>query len=282
MSPSTVEVWVAPLDVDAPPLVACLSARERRRAARFRTARDARRFAAAHGWLRHVLGAVLGLSPGDVRLADGAGKPHLAGGRGPRFNLSYSGEVALVAVSLHEVGVDVERVDRPGALEAAAVACTPSEQAALDRLSAPERAAAFLRLWTMKEAYLKARGTGLAVAPDLVEVGPPIDGRAPARTAGEPGPARWWVRELRALPGYVGAVAAEGGEWIAVERDARQLLPSLCDGVGPGYPTPAPRSDMEPAPSAGGRIVGVQVEGSRAAGNDQRSAAAGPTVWTAS
>ena len=218
---ATVHVWVAPLVVPDPQyasLVAALSATERERARRYRSADDARRFCVARGWLRHVLGVELGRPSAAVPVTEGPGKPRLLGRTGPCFNLSHAGELAVVAVADFEVGVDVEHCGSgEPALEAAPVACTPVELAALEQLPAGERAEAFLWLWTAKEAYLKARGVGLAVAPDSVEIG--------LARAGEAGSTGWWVRALHPAPGYVGAVAAEGADWEVELRHPSKVDP---------------------------------------------------------
>jgi 4'-phosphopantetheinyl transferase len=210
-----VEVWVAPLQVSASAhdaLVATLTPAEHDRAGRYRFADDARRFSVARGWLRHVLGDAVGVPPSDIAFAAGPGKPRLAtrgrppgaaGAGGPCFNLSHAGELALIALSDGEVGVDVEpESSGPAALEAAAVACTPAEAAALDSLPVEARPTAALRMWTAKEAFLKATGEGLAVPPDRVQITAP-----------------WSVRELRPAAGYLGAVAAEGKDWEVVLRN---------------------------------------------------------------
>src|SRR5947209_9528837 len=106
-SVETVQVWVAPLDV-APTVLASLAATlspaERVRAGRFCFPVDARRFIAAHGWLRNVLGDTLGIAPAQLALTDGPGKPRLADDEaGLRFNLSRSAGLALVAVAPHDV-----------------------------------------------------------------------------------------------------------------------------------------------------------------------------------
>lgn len=207
---ANVDVWVAGLLV-APTvrrrLAAALSADERDRAARYRTEADAHRFTVARGRLRQVLGAALGCDPAEVRFATGPGKPRLAGD-GPAFNLSHAGDLALVAVARFEVGVDVEHLaSAPPWEEVAPVACTPAEVDALRRLPAARRDAAFCSLWTGKEAYLKATGDGLAVAPHLVTVGVPSPGRHTPAGGG------WSVLGVRPAPGYVAAVAAEGNAW---------------------------------------------------------------------
>lgn len=229
-----VDVWVAPLDV-APPVLdrlsAVLSPVERRRAGAYRSASDARRFSAARGWLRHVLGAVLGLEPAAVPVSEGPGKPRLLLGGPPRFNVSHAGDLALVAVASFEVGVDVEDA-RSGRRwsDLAPVACSPREAAALAGLPEGEQEEAFLAVWTAKEAYLKATGEGLAVPPERVVVGRPAPGghSAVRVDGGEP---RWWVRPVRPAPGYVGAVAAEGTRWAVRLRPTTVLDPRRLPGA---------------------------------------------------
>ena len=90
------------------------------------------------------------------------GKPYLPGG--PSFNVSHSVEFLAVAVADEgRVGVDVERL-RPvrRSDRVAARRFAPSEQAWLGATGLRERDAAFLRIWTRKEAFAKALGSGLA------------------------------------------------------------------------------------------------------------------------
>lgn len=238
---AAVDVWVAPLDL-APgamaSLVASLSTAERARSGRYRSPRDTRRFSAARGWLRHVLATELAAPPAAIRLSDGPGKPRLLGWPGPCFNLSHSGDLALIAVATREVGVDVE--DRSAGhhgLDVVNLACNAAEAVSLGRLPPSERADAFLCRWTAKEAYLKATGQGLSVPPDRVEVGVVgVGAAAPMRVTGDRGPSRWWVRQLRPHPGYVGAVAAEGPDWEVSLRSTEELCFE---------------ADVEPAPWAG-------------------------------
>lgn len=233
---ATVDVWVAPLDVDGRSLarlVAGLSQAERARAARFRFSRDARRFAAARGWLRHVLATELGTAPAEVPLSELPGKPRLL--EGPCFNVSHAHELALVAVATGQVGVDVEHAGAgPAALHAADIACSPAEAAALRRLPPAERPDAFLWRWTAKEAYLKAKGLGLAVPPGHVEVATAPEGAAAAvRETGDAAPPRWWIRGIRPASGYIGGVAAEGRNWRVRLRPATLQAAPVPGGVGP-------------------------------------------------
>ncbi len=226
---TSVHVWVAPLSV-APPqrdaLVACLDAAERARAKRYRDQDDADAFSVARGWLRHVLATATATPAAEIDIVGAPGKPRLGAGT-LCFNLSRTAGLALIAVSAREVGVDVEHRDHgQRGLDAMTLACSPAEAAAIDALSPQDRAEAFLRRWTTKEAYLKARGIGLSLAPDRIGVGAaPAGAPAPVQVAGQPARPRWWVRELRLGPSYVAAVAAEGHDWTVVLRRATDLVP---------------------------------------------------------
>jgi 4'-phosphopantetheinyl transferase len=147
-----------------------LSPIERERAGRLRREDDRRRWIAARTALRQILSGYIGRPPRDVPLVVGAyGKPALAGGT-PHFNLSHAGERALLAVALCEVGVDLE----PAAADSVTLAdlnrlmarvCTVEEAARVRALPVAEQQRAFLRLWVMKEAYVKGIGVGLGWEP---------------------------------------------------------------------------------------------------------------------
>jgi 4'-phosphopantetheinyl transferase len=94
------------------------------------------------------------------------GKPSLSGQHsGLRFNLSHSGGIALVAVTLErELGVDLEQYSESKADEAVAEKYfSPREFACFDAVSEDLRTRVFLNCWTRKEAYIKARGMGLSI-----------------------------------------------------------------------------------------------------------------------
>src|SRR5579872_1931989 len=86
-----------------------LSEDERRRAQRYAFLRDRVRFIAARSFLRRTLGRHRGVDPASLRFAYGLrGRPELEGAPALQFNLSYSGDQALLAVSRDgPLGVDV-------------------------------------------------------------------------------------------------------------------------------------------------------------------------------
>ena len=138
---SDVEVWQVELAAgEAGWAEALLSADERERAARLTRPEP---WIVARAALRTVLGARLGVPAAEVEFAAGPhGKPELPGAR-LRFNLSHSGERALIALADGvEVGVDVERTARSS--RAVERTLTDGERAALPGGRPPRRAAARL------------------------------------------------------------------------------------------------------------------------------------------
>ena len=107
------------------------------------------------------------------------------------------------------MGVDVERVrPRPRALDLARSRLHPREAEALSAVPAgPDRDVAFARLWTAKEAVLKARGTGLAGG---------LDGFAVLDGAVEAGDGPWTIVGFDPAPGVVGTVAVRSGGPVAL------------------------------------------------------------------
>jgi 4'-phosphopantetheinyl transferase len=130
----------------------------------------------AHAGLRQVLAAYAHADPGLLRFDDGPnGKPKLAppfDAGGIEFNLSHSHETALIAVNQRDdIGVDIEFIKPDFAiLEIADHFFTKREVAALRALPAALQGRAFYKCWTSKEAFLKAKGTGLSGELDEVEI----------------------------------------------------------------------------------------------------------------
>jgi 4'-phosphopantetheinyl transferase len=141
---------------------------ERRRAARFVVARNRIEFIAAHALLRAALASAFGAPPRAWNFVAGThGKPAALVGGTPAplsFNLSHTaGLVGLAATAApdRELGFDVENLARNIDLKVADRYFTPQEVAWLAALPEAERPRGFLRLWTLKEAFIKATGKGL-------------------------------------------------------------------------------------------------------------------------
>lgn len=213
LSPEPGWAHVFRLQLDLPPdrlavLSATLSEDERARAGRFLREVDQQRFIAARGQMRAILAGYLGADPAGLRFRyNPQGKPSLQAGE-PRFNLSHSLGLGLLAVTFgQEVGVDVERLDRDA--DYAGIArrfFAPAEVAEFFAFPLEGRPRAFCTGWTRKEAYIKARGMGMAFALDGFEVS--LDPNTPARlTAPEPG---WSLHAIDPGDGFVAALVVEG------------------------------------------------------------------------
>jgi 4'-phosphopantetheinyl transferase len=148
-----------------------LSAGEWERAMRFRMPADQARFAVTRGVLRTLLGRYLQLPATAIGFsANEYGKPATDGEI--KFNVAHSGDYALLAFTNGvEVGVDVERMSGDRVVsELARRVLSPSEYERFAALVESERETTFFQIWTLKEAVLKALGSGLSIAPECVEV----------------------------------------------------------------------------------------------------------------
>lgn len=218
MTNDEVHVWRVGLpmsEVGVAALRCVLSSDEIARADRFRLPKLRRNFTVARGGLRTLLGRYLNIEPRDVSLVYGAlGKPSLdaAVHKTPlQFNLSHSGELAIYAFALgRTLGVDIECRQAVRNHEGLARRFfSPGEQAAIAALPENERAAAFFRHWVVKEAYLKAQGTGLSSPLDQFEVEFAPD--APPVIRDRSGLAvDWSCRELPCDLDYAAAVVFQG------------------------------------------------------------------------
>lgn len=227
---ATFDVWSVDLVgvSQAPPeWVGLLDAGERDRLGRLRRCEDRLAYAAAHALVRAVAGMKLGRPAGAVRFVSAeGGKPRLAGtegGRCPSFNLSHAeGMVAVAWAEGHEVGVDVEALERPGLDDAlAAFAFAPEEVAALRRLHGAEWRSAFFALWTAKEAVAKAVGLGLSlplagIAVDQGAARAALIGEA-AALVGNAAPASWALWRRAVGPGHMVTAAVPAGGLAAGE-----------------------------------------------------------------
>ena len=237
-----VHVWLADIgDFDG--MAAALAAEERR-AQRFLQPDDRRRFLAGRALTRNVLGGYLGCPPADVMLAlTDSGKPYACrrGGADLRFNISHSGSVVALAVSVGvEVGVDVETEPPSDPASLAPIVLSTQELRAFEALPEALRPAAFVRCWTRKEALLKAAGTGLSSDPRLLTVGWGADPGGPV--AMPDSVVRFAVRDIAVPAGASGSVALAAPA-MAIEIRRRVPTGSLPRTMPPAS-SPLPTSDQ--------------------------------------
>jgi 4'-phosphopantetheinyl transferase len=186
-----------------------LDEQERRRAAAFAHAQFRERYLTGHIALRRLLGAYLDQDPQRLEFtrepcplcAEPHGRPAVVHDGFPlHFSMSYSAGVVLFGFAASPVGVDIEEVPEPAAVDDVAPALHPGEQEELAALPAAERPVAFSRVWARKEAYLKGTGAGLG------------DGLAKIYLGSAPYPVHppgWTLTDLDVGARYAGCVALE-------------------------------------------------------------------------
>lgn len=204
-----VHLWQAEMAGEGDPSV--LPPDELARAARMRRAEPRARFVRSRTLLRTILGAYGGREPVELRFGTtGQGKPRLADAS-IRFNLSRTDAVWLLAVAPdRDVGVDVERTDRPVDPDRLAARLFSRRECEMLRaLDGEEKARAFFRVWACREATVKAMGEGMFShsATFEVEADParPVDAR-PVDGSRFP----WRLGVVPVPPGHVGVLATEG------------------------------------------------------------------------
>jgi len=192
---------------------ASLSAEEKGRASKYVFPRDRERFIRSRGILRELLGGYLSVPGKSIEISCAPrGKPALAEReqhQDLRFNLSHSQGFAIYAFAIgQELGVDAERIrEDVEAQEIAQRYFSIVERAELNRLEAADRARVFFLCWTRKEAYLKARGDGLAIPLDSFNVTLTPD--EPARLTSEDAD-RWSLHSLELGKQWAAALVVEG------------------------------------------------------------------------
>ncbi|OIK06008.1 4'-phosphopantetheinyl transferase family protein [Streptomyces monashensis] len=225
-----VKLWFCPNDELAPAIAATLATywldeHEQEIAGRFLFERDRRQYLVAHALVRRVLALESGIPEAEAVIwRSSRGRPFLQkpveglprGGRELDFNLSHAqGHNLLGMVRRHRIGVDVERLDRGERGLDTIVETFADEERAWVRAAAPGRARdrRVLRLWTLKEAYSKARGLGLGLPFDSFAFTLAEDrGVVAFRPPDDDPSARWRFVELEPVPDVLAAVAVMTGD----------------------------------------------------------------------
>ena len=227
-----VDIWLPDLDVSdcqCASLATLLTIGELKRADQYVQHLDSRRFTVRRGHLRKILASYVGASANALVLGVGThGKPFLELPAGQiHFNMSHSGGLMMLVVSPDcPIGADIEKITHMTE-DIACVAFTERERKDFPELNHPLRLRRLFKLWTCKEAVLKAYGTGLMVEPKDLEIGFSDDtgddyGNG---NAGQWGHVDWCQPSSQARPGSVYSFALRPGFMaaIATVADDRQL-----------------------------------------------------------
>jgi len=219
-----VHVWTSELCEDPSPedierFEGWLSSEETARYRRYLRSQDRNLFLVAHALLRHTLSRYADAAPAAWRFETGEhGRPEIAGPLaelGLRFNISHSpGLVAVLISDGIDAGIDVElpgRVADPAAV--ARSVFSAAEIRALEGLDPDDFQTRFYELWTLGEAYIKARGLGLKIPlrEFTFSVGRDSDVRIQFEESIQDDAAQWQFRLWRPGERHQGAVAVRRG-----------------------------------------------------------------------
>jgi len=220
----TLHLWTARIDDDMDPDWAAvheqtLSVRERERYHRYHRDQDRQLFLVAHVMVRQVLSSYVDRQPDWWEFKTNRhGRPEISNRDSPpglRFNLSHTrGYVAIVVHDDIDAGVDVERTDRirnpRGLAERVFAEPEHAELMALEPDALDER---FYELWTMKEAFIKAKGMGLAIPLDRFWFEADPDGGFTLKSEEpvERHPDFWYFTLRKPTPVHVVATACRSG-----------------------------------------------------------------------
>jgi 4'-phosphopantetheinyl transferase len=239
LQPSDIDIWTAALDRPEEELqryADLLSGGELARSARFRFARDRKRYVARHAILRMILSAYVRCSPRDVEIrSDLKGKPYIFNRKNSpalQFSMSYSAGLALFAfVRFGKIGVDVEQISAfPEMMELAAMNFKPAELQGLAGCSEKTRAELFFSYWGRKEAVLKASGEGLSIPLNQVDVSSlscEAGSWGVCRILGGASGREFRLMDLKVEPGFAAAVAFESSSFdhAATYKDFEAITP---------------------------------------------------------
>ncbi len=167
--PNHIHLWQIPLNITSyAQYDAILPADEKERAYRFIFEKHRRRFILAHFALRKILSEYLTVEAEDIKFEElSHGKPVLISEQNPfhiEFNLSHSGETALLGLRLEKIiGVDIEYHRTRDYLDLAEHVFSDKECKTLMAMTRKEEQMnAFFHIWSQKEAFIKAIGQGLS------------------------------------------------------------------------------------------------------------------------
>ncbi len=209
-----IHIWKIPLNISERLFnlfFSLLSPAEKARAHRFYFDKDRRAFVSVRGHLRWLLGQYLNKNPLEFTFEYNThGKPFLPENR-IHFNVSHSKQLGLIALDpLTAIGIDIEWM-RPdfGGLKIANRFFSEQEVKELEQLDKSEQKKGFFNGWSRKEAYIKARGKGLAIplSQFTVQLSPNMPCKLLGTDHDPPAVHRYLLEEIKVHPEYAAAVA---------------------------------------------------------------------------
>lgn len=197
-----------------------LDKEEREKANRFRFAEDRERFICSRGGTRVLLGKILECDPRSIEFSfNEYGKPFLKD-TGLSFNASHSGDIILIAVTSagFEIGVDVELTTRDASFSKIAQQFFSGQEYELVKGFKDEKLRkAFYRIWTRKEAFIKAVGEGLTHPLDSFVVSHGEEASIVSSDRHED-LANWSIESLDLQPNYEAACVVLGASSLNIQQ----------------------------------------------------------------
>ncbi len=221
LTATSLHLWRANLNLPTPQLQALeriLSTDELIRARRFKFLKHQQHFIAARGMLRQLLGRYLQQAPTEILFHyNEHGKPQLTQTPSLHFSVSHSHDWVTYAIGLQPLlGVDIERIHDIAVTDIAQRFFSHTENQQLHHLALSEQRSAFFKLWTCKEAFIKAIGEGMTFplqnfTIDILANPPHLVNIRDDATAAQ----SWTLQQFIPADDYIGAVAVKGAvtEW---------------------------------------------------------------------
>ena len=229
--------WLDMTQITEPTLLgeyrALLTDAERARELRFHFPEGRKQYMLTRTLVRTTLSRFAPVAPGDWSFTDTEyGRPEISNPhpdmRGLVFNISHTKDCIVLGVTRDRaLGVDVESLQKSRAgLELATRVFTPREVTAMRAEHETRHPERFLELWTLKEAYIKARGMGLSLAPERfgfeLESDHTLSLYLNADLNDDAG--RWWFAQYRLTDDHILAVCCERAS-TAPHIDFKQIVP---------------------------------------------------------
>jgi 4'-phosphopantetheinyl transferase len=219
LSKNEIHVWQIDIETQLQNLktyCSYLSNTEEDRASKFRFESHKNNYIIRTGILRLLLANYMTCQPNEIEFKLGKfGKPELENSK-QKFNLSHSKNKSLIAISQNkEIGIDIEFID--ASIEAKTIAThffSKDEIKQLYTLNDEKLAQGFFNIWTKKEAFIKAVGTGLTYPLDAFDVSlNTLKKKALIRIKSSTKEAQKWnLFSIKTFNDYAGAIAYKGTE----------------------------------------------------------------------
>jgi 4'-phosphopantetheinyl transferase len=217
-----VHIWRASLDYSKSKLnllIGSLSKDETERADRFYFEKDRTQFIVRRGILKQIISKYLEIDPKNLLFEyNRFGKPFLNSNSPKhdfRFNMSHSKNMALYCISHQkDVGIDIEYIQKDiEFLQIIDRFFSHNEKKFIQKINIDKRKEAFFKIWTRKEAILKALGKGISFPLEKVDVSFNKDNfitRINDNDYGQCTESSWYVKDLLPTEDYVASIAIEG------------------------------------------------------------------------